>query len=109
MGQFIDYDGAEKLGKQLINEAFDVAERAGIQLLSTREEEWQTIKYVSEVTNPLHYPSMYQDLVKNNRRTEVDYINGYVASHGKKYGLKTPYCNLLTQEVHTKEDLQHAK
>ncbi len=43
MGQFIDYDGAEKLGKQLINEAFDVAERAGIQLLSTREEEWQTI------------------------------------------------------------------
>ncbi len=23
MGQFIDYDGAEKLGKQLINEAFD--------------------------------------------------------------------------------------
>ena len=25
MGQFIDCDGAEKLGKQLINEAFDVA------------------------------------------------------------------------------------
>lgn len=56
-----------------------------------------------------HYPSMYQDLVKNNRRTEIDYINGYVSRHGKEYGLQTPLCDLLTAEVHTKEELQGAK
>ena len=56
-----------------------------------------------------HYPSMYQDLVKNNRRTEIDYMNGYVSTHGKKYGVATPYCDLLTAEVHTKEDLQGAQ
>jgi 2-dehydropantoate 2-reductase len=26
-----------------------------------------------------HFPSMYQDLINNNRRTEIDYINGAVA------------------------------
>lgn len=56
-----------------------------------------------------HYPSMYQDLVQNNRRTEIDYINGYVSRHGKQYGVATPLCDLLTEEVHTKEDLQGAK
>lgn len=103
MGQFIDYDGAEKLGKQLINEAFDVAERAGIQLLSTREEEWQTIKYVSEVTSPLHYPSMYQDMSKG-RPTEVDYINGYIYELGKKYNYEASTHDFLRNLVHLAEN-----
>lgn len=103
MGQFIDYDGAEKLGKQLINEAFDVAERAGIQLLSTREEEWQTIKYVSSVTNPLHYPSMYQDMSKD-RPTEVDYINGYICQLGKQYNYEASTHDFLRNLVHLAEN-----
>ncbi|MCO4466221.1 hypothetical protein Si129_00926 [Streptococcus infantarius subsp. infantarius] len=39
MGQFIDYQGAEKLGRQLIDEAYDVAELAGIEPLNSREKE----------------------------------------------------------------------
>ena len=103
MGQFIDYEGAERLGKQLINEAFDVAERAGVQLLSTREEEWQTVKYVSEVTNPLHYPSMYQDMSKG-RPTEVDYINGYIYDLGKKYDYEASTHDFLRGLVHLAEN-----
>ncbi|MCT3412692.1 ketopantoate reductase family protein [Lactobacillus helveticus] len=103
MGQFIDYDGSEKLGKQLINEAYYVAERAGIQLLSTREEEWQTIKYVSSVTNPLHYPSMYQDMSKD-RPTEVDYINGYIYQLGKKYNYEASTHDFLRNLVHLAEN-----
>ncbi len=103
MGQFIDYEGAERLGKQLINEAFDVAERAGVQLLSTREEEWQTVKYVSEVTNPLHYPSMYQDMSKG-RPTEVDYINGYIYDLGKKYDYEATTHDFLRGLVHLAEN-----
>lgn len=41
MGQFIDYDGAEKLGCQLIDEAYNVAELAGITPLNSRDEEWR--------------------------------------------------------------------
>ena len=55
-----------------------------------------------------HYPSMYQDLVVNNRPTEIDYINGYVARYGQAAGVATPYCQLLTAQVHVKEQLRHA-
>ncbi|KRL94595.1 ketopantoate reductase family protein [Limosilactobacillus equigenerosi] len=103
MGQFIDYDGAEKLGKQLINEAFDVAERAGIELLSTRQEEWDTIQYVSAVTSPLHYPSMYQDMSKD-RPTEVDYINGYIYDLGKQYNYEASTHDFLRNLVHLAEN-----
>ncbi|WP_321533513.1 ketopantoate reductase C-terminal domain-containing protein, partial [Enterococcus faecium] len=40
----------------------------------------------------LHYPSMYQDLIKNHRLTEIDYINGAVWRKGQKYDIATPYC-----------------
>ena len=57
----------------------------------------------------LHYPSMYQDLNKNNRLTEIDYINGAVVRKGKKYGIPTPYCAFLTALVHCKEQILGAK
>lgn len=57
----------------------------------------------------LHYPSMYQDLVINNRLTEIDYINGAIVERGKKHGIDTPYCKLITQLVHCKEEIKDAK
>lgn len=52
-----------------------------------------------------HYPSMHQDLVQNKRYTEIDYINGAVARKAEKLGLSTPYCQLITQLIHAKEQL----
>jgi 2-dehydropantoate 2-reductase len=52
-----------------------------------------------------HYPSMHQDLVRNHRPTEIDYINGYVARNSKKYNLNAPYCELITTLVHGKEKI----
>jgi 2-dehydropantoate 2-reductase len=57
----------------------------------------------------MHHPSMHQDLIKNNRLTEIDYINGAVSRKGKKYNVATPYCDFLTQLVHAKEDAMGAK
>ncbi|MDO4855257.1 MAG: ketopantoate reductase family protein [Limosilactobacillus gorillae] len=108
MGQFIKSPAAEKLGRQLINEAYDVVERAGIQLLSTREQEWETIYYVSAVSNPLHYPSMYQDMSKN-RPTEVDYINGYLYDLGQKYGYQADTHNFLRNLVHLAESTRQQR
>lgn len=50
-----------------------------------------------------HYPSMHQDLIKNHRLTEIDYINGYVAKKGNEHDIPVPYCELLTLLVHGKE------
>ena len=48
---------------------------------------------------------MYQDLIKNHRLTEIDYINGAVWRKGQKYNVATPFCAMLTQLVHGKEEL----
>lgn len=57
----------------------------------------------------MHFPSMHQDLIKNNRLTEIDYINGAISRKGKKYGIATPYCDFLTALVHAKEQILQAK
>lgn len=38
---------------------------------------------------------MYQDLIVNNRKTEIDYINGAVATLGKNVILKRQSIALL--------------
>lgn len=47
----------------------------------------EVVQHVETCFDPstigLHYPSMYQDLIKNNRLTEIDYINGAVSRKGK--------------------------
>jgi 2-dehydropantoate 2-reductase len=102
MGEFIAAPTAEKLSKQLIEEAYSACEAAGIQLLNTREEEWQSIVHVSADANPLHFPSMYQDFSKN-RPTEVDYINGYIYDIGKAHGYDAKTHDFLRNLVHLAE------
>lgn len=52
-----------------------------------------------------HYPSMHQDLVQHKRKTEIDYLNGAVVLKGKQAGIPTPYCQMITELIHTKEAL----
>lgn len=56
-----------------------------------------------------HYPSMHQDLVQNHRRTEIDYLNGYVWRLGKEKGVATPYCEIITILTHGKEAILGVK
>lgn len=49
-------------------------------------------------TDTTFYPSMWQDLHKK-RRTEIDAINGAISQRGKKYGIATPYNDMITSLV----------
>ncbi len=51
-----------------------------------------------------HYPSMYQDL-KKGRKTEVDFLNGYIAKLGVKHEIMTPINRMITDMIHAKEEL----
>jgi 2-dehydropantoate 2-reductase len=42
------------------------------------------------------WPSMLQD-VKKHRRTEVDYLNGFVADEGRRLGVPTPYNDAVVE------------
>jgi len=44
-------------------------------------------------------PSLLQDVMKG-RRTEVDYLNGYVSEQGRKVGVKTPFNDAVVKAIH---------
>jgi 2-dehydropantoate 2-reductase len=44
-------------------------------------------------------PSMLQDVMRG-RRTEIDYLNGYVVNEGKRVGVKTPFNEAVVRLVH---------
>ena len=96
---------AHKMVATIVNEFAKVAAVEKIEL--------DVIAHCESCFDPetigLHYPSMYQDLIKNHRLTEIDYINGAISRKGKKYGVATPYCDFLTELVHAKEDSLNVK
>jgi 2-dehydropantoate 2-reductase len=98
----------ENLVKTLISEFAKVAAQEGIVL-----DQAEVYTHIEQTYDPngigLHYPSMYQDLIKNHRLTEIDYINGAVWRKGQKYNIDTPFCAMLTQLIHGKEVLLNAK
>ena len=47
-------------------------------------------------------PSMLQDF-RRGRRTEVDFINGYLAAEGRRLGVPTPTNDALVSAVHAIE------
>lgn len=63
----------------------------------------------SEFAGVKHYPSMYQDLINNHRKTEIDFLNGYVARKAKEAGKEALYCELITEFVHGKEEILGVK
>jgi hypothetical protein len=42
--------------------------------------------------------SMLQDVIKQ-RRTEIDFLNGYVSDEGRKVGVPTPFCDAASALV----------
>lgn len=101
-GEFEAHPSARRLAERLVDEAYTAAEAAGVRLPGTRASEVETILHTAGVAHPLHYPSMYQDLTAG-RPTEVDYINGYIASVGREHGAPCPLHEFVADEVHLAE------
>lgn len=56
-----------------------------------------------------HFPSMYQDLINTNRKTEIDYINGAVAKLGREHHIDAPVNQFITNLIHAKESQRNAQ
>jgi 2-dehydropantoate 2-reductase len=100
---------AEDIVRAVVSEYSAVAAVEGVKL----DVDEITGFIVNVAFNPekigRHFPSMYQDLVLTNRRTEVDCINGIIGEKGAAYGISTPYCEFITQLTHCKEDVLGAE
>lgn len=97
--------GCKDMMKCIISEFAAIAETQGVTL-----DIDSVTDYVYGFTQPdfvgaKHYPSMHQDLIKNHRLTEIDFLNGYISRKGKELNIPTPYCDLITIFVHGKEKL----
>lgn len=108
VADFGDTKPALPIIKEIVSEFLAVAKHEEIYL-----DEPDIIEQITRCFNRgtvgLHHPSMYQDLIIKHRLTEIDYINGAVVRKGLEYNIPTPYCKLLTQLVHSKEELLQAK
>ena len=70
-------DYAKQLIYKITQEIVQVATVDGVHL--NGDEVYNYLIDLNEKVGP-HYPSMYQDLINNNRLTEIDYINGAACS-----------------------------
>lgn len=107
IGQFGKTKEAPDLLHTIIAEFAAVAAKEGVKLDQTEVYNHVAATFTANIAD--HYPSMHQDLVQHHRLTEIDFIDGAVARKGEKYDIPTPYCKLLTQLVHAKEQLIGAK
>ena len=97
--------GCKDMMRCIISEFAAIAKTQGVTL-----DIDSVTDYVYGFTQPdfvgaKHYPSMYQDLIKNHRLTEIDFLNGYISRKGKELHIPTLYCDLITTFVHGKEKL----
>ncbi|WP_210125865.1 2-dehydropantoate 2-reductase [Staphylococcus sp. GDY8P85P] len=99
-------DYAKQLIYKITQEIVQVATVDGVHL--NGDEVYHYLIDLNEKVGP-HYPSMYQDLINNNRLTEIDYINGAVAQLGKEHHIDAPVNQFVANMVHAKEQQRHAE
>lgn len=108
IAQFGQTSTARAMVQTIVEEFAAVAAHESVEL-----DVSEVVHHIEETYDPegigMHYPSMYQDLINNHRKTEIDYINGAISRKGRKYQVSTPYCDFLTQMIHAKEDILAAE
>ncbi|MFA5078117.1 MAG: ketopantoate reductase family protein [Dehalococcoidia bacterium] len=118
-GGVIENETARKVALTVITETYDVGIKAGVKfadlmgvspsvVLARNKEDFEKASKLMEIGFANHKatkPSMWQDIEKG-RKTEVDFVNGYVVRKGKEVGLKTPANEMVTRVI---KDIEEGK
>ena len=112
-GGVIDNEAARQVALTVISETYDVGIKSGVKfadlmgvspsiVLVRNREDFDKASKLLEIGFANHRatkPSMWQDIEKG-RKTEVDFVNGYVVRKGKELGKPTPANELVTKIIH---------
>lgn len=98
-GVLIEHDGTREILRNAVQEAVKVIKRKRIKL--AYDDPIQKVESVCKATAS-NVSSMLQDVL-NNKRTEIDFINGAITRQGKALGIPTPVNEVLTNLVKTIE------
>lgn len=104
IGEFGALPDSEKMVRTVISEFNKVAHHFDVKLDEESVYQKVVASYDPKAAGN-HYPSMHQDLIQHHRKTEIDYLNGYVATKAQQFSEMTPYCELITAQIHGKEQL----
>lgn len=116
-GDVLDNETAMYSLAHIANETIKVARAHGIKLeeMQGKDMEFLELQDESDIPNKMDFyqevwgphsntkASMLQDLEKN-RKSEIDYINGFVCSKGREVGIKTPFNDLVVKLVKESEN-----
>ena len=98
-GILIQHDGTREILRSAVQEAVKIVKRKRIKL--SYDDPIQKVESVCKATSA-NVSSMLQDVL-NNKRTEIDFINGAITRQGKALGIPTPVNEVLTNLVKTIE------
>lgn len=98
-GMLVQYGGTREVLRSAVQEAVRIVKRKRIKL--AYDDPIQKVESVCKAT-AANVSSMLQDVL-NNKRTEIDYINGAITRQGKALGIATPVNEVLTNLVKTIE------
>ena len=107
--QLSDVPNLRELFETIVKEFAMVAKREGVTIDEDKMVDLACWFTTEEFEGVRHYPSMHQDLIQKNRKTEIDFLNGYISKKGKEYGIDTKYCDLITTLVHAREAVLKCK
>lgn len=93
-------DDAKNLIYKITQEIVHVATIDDVHL--NLDEVFEYLIDLNDKVGP-NYPSMYQDLINNHRKTEIDYINGAVARLGMEHHIDAPVNHFVANMIHAKE------
>ena len=98
-GELLRMDETRELMRMAVLEAVEVAAAAGVKF--DAEEMARKVVEIAFATGE-NTSSMLQDIL-NNRKTEIDSINGAIVEEGRKYSILTPVNSVLTKLVRALE------
>ncbi|MGE5628775.1 MAG: ketopantoate reductase family protein [Solirubrobacterales bacterium] len=98
-GELLNMEETKELMEMAVVEGVNVAEKAGVKF--SREDMVNKVKAVALATRE-NKSSMLQDIL-NNRKTEIDTINGAIVKEGKKYKVETPVNLVLLNLIKAQE------
>jgi 2-dehydropantoate 2-reductase len=115
IGETLTIEEMEPIIYAVISEGLEVAAQAGIKL-ETLEYKFTPEQYLAlkefiaasivELLKTEHkniLPAFYLDILKG-RKSEIDFINGYIAAKGLEFGVSTPINCKVVEMVHEIED-----
>lgn len=103
-GELLQYPDMLDMMGTLFAEVRQVAEASGHNL---NQDDWQDILNICRNTSR-NYSSMLQDLF-NNKKTEIDSINGYIVEKAREHKLLAPMNETLYRAVLLKSSLRQSK